>query len=114
MSAEVLINIKLFLFLLAAPVALILTSCQTPSQKPSPSWPQIAKISPEIMAILDDQKHFKEVHTTKALPPDVLALCYAYKNDIADPGQDFNSTDVIVENRPSVRLDWGATNGSYY
>jgi hypothetical protein len=44
-----------------------------------------------------DASRFHEVHSTKHLPPAVVALCVDDKGKLADPGQNWNATDAVTD-----------------
>jgi hypothetical protein len=65
--------------------------------------------------MLQDSSHFHEVHSTSDLPPGIVALCTDGKARLADPGQRWNPTDVVVDpTLPGKRLIWAAVGGHYY
>jgi hypothetical protein len=47
----------------------------------------ITKLPVEDRGALQDSSRFHEVHSTKDLPPAIVALCVDDKGKIADPGQ---------------------------
>ena len=53
-----------------------------------------------------DASLFHEVHSTKDLPPAVVALCVDDKGKLADPGQNWNATDAITD--PTLPWDLGS------
>jgi hypothetical protein len=62
-----------------------------------------------------DSSRFHEVHSTRDLPPAIVALCADDKGKIADPGQNWNSTDVVTDpTLPWKRLIWAAVGSHYY
>ncbi|MBO0695007.1 MAG: hypothetical protein J2P56_02795 [Verrucomicrobia bacterium] len=64
--------------------------------------------------MLQDSSRFHEVHSTRNLPPAIIALC-AEDGKIADPGQNWNATDVVADpTLPGKRLIWSAVGGDYY
>src|SRR5207247_4184861 len=64
--------------------------------------------------LLQDSSRFHEVHSTNDLPPTVIALC-AEDGRLAEPGQNWNATDVVTDpNLPGKRLIWAAAGGEYY
>ena len=65
--------------------------------------------------VLLDGSRFHEVHSTKDLPPAVVALCVDDKGKLADPGQNWNATDAITDpTLPWKRLIWAAAGSDYY
>lgn len=74
----------------------------------------ITKLSAEDRKLLQDFSRFHEVHATSELPPAVIAL-YADNGRLAEPGQKWQATDVIVDSTlPGKRLIWAAVGGEYY
>jgi hypothetical protein len=73
------------------------------------------KLSADDRRTLQDSSRFHEGHSTSNLPPIIVALCTGGKAKLADPGQKWQATDVIMEpNLPGKRLVWGAVGGDYY
>jgi len=69
----------------------------------------------------DDQKmlrkvsRFREIHTATNLPPAVFTLCADENGRLAEPGQKWEVTDVITDDKlPTKRLVWAVTDGDYY
>ena len=64
---------------------------------------------------LQDASRFHEIHSTRDLPPPIVALCARRQNNLAEPGGKWNATDVVVDTTlPSKRLIWAAVGGDYY
>jgi hypothetical protein len=62
-----------------------------------------------------DASRFHEVHSTRDLPPAVVSLCVDDNGKLADPGQNWNATDVTTDpTLPWKRLIWGAVGRDYY
>lgn len=58
---------------------------------------------------------FHDIHSTADLPPSIIALCADSKGRLANPGQNWQVTDVILdESLPSKRLIWAAASSEYY
>jgi hypothetical protein len=75
----------------------------------------VTKLSNEDRKALEDSSRFHEVHSTKDLPPAVVALCAGDKGRIAEPGQNWNATDAIMDpSLPWKRLIWAAVGNDYY
>jgi len=75
----------------------------------------VTKLSTEDRKILQDSSRFHEVHSTKDLPPAVVALCANDKRRLADPGQNWNATDAITDpTLPWKRVIWAAVGSDYY
>jgi hypothetical protein len=71
------------------------------------------KLAAEDRKVLQDSPRFHEVHSTSDLPPVIIALCSGDK--LAEPGQNWNATDVITDpTLPGKRLIWAAVGGEYY
>ena len=64
--------------------------------------------------MLQDLSRFHEVHSIHDLPCAIVKLC-AEDGHIADPGQNWNATDAIMDpTLPAKRLIWAAAGGEYY
>jgi hypothetical protein len=75
----------------------------------------VTKLPAEDRKVLLDISLFNEVHSTKDLPPAVVALCVDDKGRLADPGQNWNATDATTDpTLPWKRLIWAALGGDYY
>ncbi len=77
---------------------------------------EVTRLSPEDRKALEDTARFHEVFSTRDLPPAVLALCDGGGDGkLAEPGQKWNATDVIMDpSLPGKRLIWAAVGGNYY
>jgi hypothetical protein len=74
------------------------------------SYADITKLSAEGRKALQDSARFHEVHATTKLPPLVVKLCADENGRIAEPGQNWQATDVVIDNKLSwKRLIWAAT-----
>jgi len=68
----------------------------------------ITKLSAEDRRVLQDSSRFHEVHATTNLPSAIVALC-ADDGRLAEPGQNWQATDVITDpTLPGKRLIWAA------
>ncbi len=77
-------------------------------------YADITKLPAEDRKVLQDSSRFHEVHSTNDLPPTVIALC-AEDGRLAEPGQNWNASDVVTDpNLPGKRLIWAAAGGEYY
>lgn len=75
----------------------------------------VTKLSADDRKILLDSSRFHEVHSTTDLPSAIVSLCADDKGKLADPGQNWNATDVVTEaTLPWKRLNWAAVGGDYY
>ena len=82
---------------------------------PSFCCADVTKLSADDRRILENSSQFREVHSTKDLPPAVVALCADDKGKIADPGQNWNVTDAVTDpSLPWKRLIWAAVGSDYY
>jgi hypothetical protein len=78
-------------------------------------YADVTKLSGEDRKALQDFSRFHKVHSTKDLPPAVVALCADDKGKLADPGQNWNATDAVTDpTLPWKRLIWAAVGGDYY
>ncbi|HEY2568321.1 MAG TPA: hypothetical protein VGI25_03285 [Candidatus Udaeobacter sp.] len=74
----------------------------------------VTKLRAEDRKSLLKASRFHEVHSTKDLPLAVVTLCADGKGKIADPGQNWNSTDVVTDpTLPWKRLIWAAVGNDY-
>jgi hypothetical protein len=81
----------------------------------SPCYAEITKLSGQDRKTLQDSTRFHEIHSTKNLPPSVVALCADDKGKLGDPGQNWNATDAVTDpTLPWKRLIWAAVSGEYY
>lgn len=77
-------------------------------------YADVTKLSAEDRKVLQDSSRFHQVHVTTKLPIAILALC-ADDGRLAEPGQKWQATDVIVDRTlPGKRLIWAAVRGGYY
>ena len=75
----------------------------------------VGKLPAEHRKALEDSSRFHEVLATTNLPPAVVALCADERGRLAEPGQKWETTDVITNaSLPRKRLIWGAVSGEYY
>lgn len=65
--------------------------------------------------MLRNISRFHEVHSATNLPPAILLLCSDDNERIAEPGQNWNPTDMVFETSvPQSRFIWAVTDGDYY
>ena len=75
----------------------------------------VRKLSAEDRKLLQDSSRFHEVHSTSDLPPAIVGLCTGGNAGLADPGQRWNPTDVVIDpTLPGKHLIWAAVGGEYY
>jgi hypothetical protein len=75
----------------------------------------VTKLPAEQRKVLQDATRFQAINSTKALPRAIVALCADHDGKLADPGQKWQVTDVVMERGlPSKRLVWAAVSGEYY
>jgi hypothetical protein len=78
-------------------------------------YADVTKLQSEDRNALLDSSRFHEVHSTRDLPPAVVALCVDDNGKFADPGQNWNATDAVTDpTLPWKRLIWAAVGGDYY
>jgi hypothetical protein len=78
-------------------------------------YADVTKLPAEDRKALLDASRFHEFHSTRDLPPAVVALCVDDKGKLADPGQNWNATDAITDpTLPWKRLIWAAVGSDYY
>jgi hypothetical protein len=75
----------------------------------------VTKLPAKDHKTLQDSSRFREVHSTRDLPPAIVALCAGDGGKVAEPGQNWNATDSIIDpTLPGKRLIWAAIGGNYY
>jgi hypothetical protein len=75
----------------------------------------VTRLPAEDRQVLQDSSRFHGGHSTKELPPAIVALCVDDKGRLADPGQNWNATDAITDpTLPWKRLVWAAVRSDYY
>jgi hypothetical protein len=75
----------------------------------------ITKLLPADRAILQEASRFKGIYTTKDIPSEITSLFADGNGRIAQPGQKWEATDVIMDMRlPRKRLIWAAVNGNLF
>jgi len=75
----------------------------------------VMKLSTEERRVLQESSRFHEVHSTSDLPSAIVALCAGDNRKLAEPGQTWQTTDVITDpTLPGKRPIWAATGGDYY
>src|SRR5436190_24267663 len=78
------------------------------------SCADVKKLPTEERRMLQDLSRFHKVHSIHELPSAIVKLC-AEDGHIADPGQNSNATDAIMDpTLPAKRLIWAAAGGEYY
>jgi hypothetical protein len=78
-------------------------------------YADVTKLPAEDRSVLLDSARFHEVHATSNLPAAIVALCTNGNGKLAEPGQKWQATDVIMEpGLPGKRLIWAAIGGEYY
>ena len=82
-----------------------------------PSWcsAEVTRLPEKDRQALKDVSRFREIHTVTNLPQAVVTLCADHKGRMADPGQKWQVSDAIIDDRlPERRLIWAATDDDYY
>jgi hypothetical protein len=75
----------------------------------------VTKLPAADQKVLRDISRFHEIHSVTNLPPIIFALCVDGKGRLAEPGQNWEATDVITDDKlPTKRLIWAFTDGDYY
>ena len=78
-------------------------------------YADVTKLSIEDRKALQDSSRFHEVYATTKLPSPVVKFCADDNGRIAEPGQNWEPTDVIMDSKlPRKRLIWAATDGEYF
>jgi hypothetical protein len=75
----------------------------------------ITKLPIDDQKVLSDGSRFHEIHAATNLPATVFALCADLNGRLAEPGQRWEVSDFITDDKlPTKRLIWAVTNGDYY
>jgi len=75
----------------------------------------VTKLPSERRKALQDASRFHEILTITNLPASVVALCADQNRRLAEPGQQWEPTDVIRDPKlPRKRLIWSAKANDYY
>jgi hypothetical protein len=78
-------------------------------------YADVTRLPTEDRNVLLDASRFHEVHSTKDLPPSVVAFCVDDNGKLAEPGQNWNATDATTDpTLPWKRLIWAVAGGDYY
>ena len=81
----------------------------------APCHEHVAKLSTEHCKRLHDFSRFHAVEAVTNLPPTVIVLCARSKDGLAEPGHEWEATDVIMDSMlPTKRLIWAVVGGEYY
>jgi hypothetical protein len=75
----------------------------------------VTKLPTEHRKVLQDASRFHEIHTVTNLPASVVALCADQNGRLAEPGQKWEPTDVIRDQKlPRKHLIWATKGDDYY
>jgi hypothetical protein len=75
----------------------------------------VTKLPADDQKVLRDVSRFREIHAATNLPPAVFALCADSGGRLTEPGQKWEPTDMITDDKfPTKRLVWAVTDGDYY
>ncbi len=87
--------------------ALAIAFCLSPAIT-TPAAPDDGKVSAHDRQALRDTSKFHEIHSTRELPRVVLDLFPADHGGLAEPGANWQATDVVTlgTNLPTKRLIW--------
>ena len=76
---------------------------------------EVTRLPADDQKVLRDVSRFHEIHGATNLPPAIFALCADGNGRLAEPGKDWNPTDVIIDDTlPRKRFIWAVTDGNYY
>lgn len=79
------------------------------------SYADITKLLPDDRKSLQDTSRYHEFYTTNNLPSQITSLIADGHGRIAQPGQKWEVTDVIMDRTlPRKRLIWAAVNDDLY
>jgi hypothetical protein len=75
----------------------------------------VTKLPADDQKVLGDVSRFHEIYAATNLPPTVFSLCADGSGKLAEPGQKWQVTDVVIDaSLPWKRLIWAFTDGDYY
>ena len=75
----------------------------------------VTKLPADDQKVLREVSRFHAIHGATNLPPVVFALCADSRGRLAEPGQKWQVTDAITDDKlPTKRLLWAVTDGDYY
>lgn len=76
---------------------------------------EVTKLPADDQKVLRHDSRFHQILAATNLPPTVLSLCADDRGMLAEPGQKWQATDQITDDRlPRKRLIWAVTDGNYY
>lgn len=75
----------------------------------------VTKLPDDVQKDLRDVSRFREIDAAMNLPPAVFVLCADSSGRLAEPGQKWEISDVITDEKlPRKRLIWSVTDSDYY
>lgn len=78
-------------------------------------YANVTKLPAEHRKVLQDASRFHGVRATTNLPSTVVKLCTDLNGRIAEPGREWEASDVIRGDKlPRKRLIWAVTDGEHY
>jgi len=78
-------------------------------------YAKVTKLPADDQKALHDVSRFHEIPATTKLPPAIFAYCADGRGRLGDPGQKWEATDCISDDKlPTKRMIWAYTNGEYY
>jgi hypothetical protein len=79
------------------------------------SFADVTKLPADDQKTLRDVARFHEIHAATNLPLAIFTLCADNNGRVAEPGQKWEATDFITNDKlPRARLIWAVTDGDYY
>lgn len=75
----------------------------------------VTRLPADDQKALRDTSRFREIQAATNLPPAIFALCADHNGRLAEPGQKWEVSDFITDNKlPTKRLIWAVTDADYY
>jgi hypothetical protein len=75
----------------------------------------VTKLPADDQKALRDTSHFHEIQAATNLPPAVFSLCADFHGRFGEPGEKWEVSDVIIDDKlPRKRMIWAVTDGGYY
>jgi hypothetical protein len=107
---------KIIIALLLAFCCLAFIGCAD-TQQPNQADETISSVHKLPVAdqeVLHDVSRFHAISTATNLPPAIFKLCAGQDGWLAEPGERWNTTDIVDPNLPSRQFVWAETDGYYY
>jgi hypothetical protein len=76
---------------------------------------RVTKLPSDVRTLLEEPNNFSSIKTAKLLPKSVISLFVSDFDGLAEPGEDWQVTDLIIDAKlPFKRLIWAAKKNDIY